>query len=184
MNVDQAIRQRRSVGTFDDRPITREVVAGLIDAASWAPTHHLTQPWRFVVLAGEARAALADAVVIADPVSGVARTVHKKLGRAPVCVVVSQRIPADVDAMTEREDYAACAAAIQNLMLAAEATGLASKWSTGSLAALASAKAHLGLDPGDRIVGYVYLGYAAGGDATRQASPGERAAPIVDWRGL
>ncbi|PZC46824.1 MAG: Nitroreductase [Chloroflexi bacterium] len=179
MDVDQAIRQRRSVGTFDDRPITREVVARLIDAAAWAPTHHLTQPWRFVVLAGGARAALADAVAAADPVTGVARAAHKKLGRAPVCVIVSHGVPENVDAMTEREDYAACAAAIQNLMLSAQAIGLASKWSTGALAESSSAKAYLGLDPNDRIVGYVYLGYATG-----QAPSGERDAPIIDWRGL
>ena len=179
MDVGQAIRGRRSVGAFGDRPVGRATVAELIEAASWAPTHHLTQPWRFTVLAGDARPALAAAIVAADPTAGVARTAHAKLTRAPVCVVVGQRIPPDVDPVLEREDYAACACAVQNLMLAAQAAGLASKWSTGALAESPAAKRHLGFAPGDRIVAYVYLGYAL-------APPpeGQRAAPSVDWRGL
>ena len=59
MDVGQAIRGRRSVGAFGDRSVPRATVAELIEAATWAPTHHLTQPWRFAVLAGDARAALA-----------------------------------------------------------------------------------------------------------------------------
>ena len=93
MDVGQAIRGRRSVGAFGDRPVPRATVAELIEAASWAPTHHLTQPWRFAVLAGDARAALAAAIVAADPTAGVARTAHAKLTRAPVCVVVGSASP-------------------------------------------------------------------------------------------
>ena len=179
MDVRQAIRGRRSVGAFSDRAVPRATVAELIEVATWAPTHHLTQPWRFTVLAGEARAALAAAIVAADPAAGVARTAHAKLTRAPVCVVVGQHVPPDADPILEREDYAACACAVQNLLLAAQAAGLASKWSTGALAESDAAKRHLDLGPGDRIVAYVYLGYglAPPADGQRDASP-------VDWRGL
>jgi nitroreductase len=179
MDVGEAIRARRSVGAFSDRSVPRATVVELIEAATWAPTHHLTQPWRFTVLAGAARAALAEAIVAADPAAGVARTAGAKLTRAPVCIVVGQHVPPDADPVLEREDYAACACAVQNLMLAAQAAGLASKWSTGALAESAAAKRHLGLAPGDRIVGYVYLGYGV-----VPAADGQRAAPPVEWRGL
>ena len=179
MDVERAIRERRSVGVFRDEPIPQALLARLIETATWAPCHHLTQPWRFVVLAGAARAAMADAVAAAGPLEGVARTAHRKLGRAPVCVVVAQHVPVDTHPETDREDYASCAAAIQNLMLAAHAAGLASKWSTGALAESDAARVHLGLGPRDRIVGYVYLGRAA--EAPPQS---ERIAPIVEWRGL
>ena len=57
MNVTDAISQRRSIKKFQDRPVTREEIEGLLDAAVMAPNHHLTQPWRFYVLGPEARAA-------------------------------------------------------------------------------------------------------------------------------
>lgn len=179
MDVRQAIRERRSVGAFSDRPVARATVEDLIEAATWAPTHHLTQPWRFTVLAGDARAALAEAIVAVDPAAGVAKTAHAKLTRAPVCVVVGQHVPPDADPVLEREDYAACACAVQNLLLAAQAAGLASKWSTGALAESDAAKRRLGLAPGDRIVAYVYLGYGL-----EPPGDGQREAPPVDWRGL
>ena len=182
MDVGQAIRGRRSVGAFGDRPVPRATVAELIEAASWAPTHHLTQPWRFAVLAGDARAALAAAIVAADPTAGVARTAHAKLTRAPVCIVVGQCIPPDADPVLEREDYAACACAVQNLMLAAQAAGLASKWSTGALAESAAAKRHLGLAPGDRIVAYVYLGYGLAPPADGTARRRRRSIGVASSR--
>ena len=151
----------------------------------WAPNHRLTEPWRFTVVAGAAREAMAAAIeagAAAGPAEapGVARTVRQKLLRAPAVVVVSQVVAEEAEAIADLEDYAACCCAPQHLLLAAHAAGLASKWSTGALAAAAAAKAHLGLAARDRIVGYVYLGYAAG-DA---AGAAERAAPSIDWRGI
>ena len=55
MNVTDAIAQRRSIKKFEDRPLTREEIEPLLDAAVLAPNHKLTQPWRFYVLGPEAR---------------------------------------------------------------------------------------------------------------------------------
>src|SRR2546423_1181743 len=55
MRPSDAIRQRRSVKRFTDRPVTRAEIERLLDAAVLAPNHRLTNPWRFYVLGPEAR---------------------------------------------------------------------------------------------------------------------------------
>ena len=56
-----AIRTRRAVKEYDDRPISREWIEELLDAARWAPNHKLTHPWRFNVFMGEGREKLVEA---------------------------------------------------------------------------------------------------------------------------
>src|SRR4051794_32858899 len=55
MNVSDAIRARRSIKRFTERPVTRDEIEAVLDAATLAPNHRLTQPWRFYVLGPEAR---------------------------------------------------------------------------------------------------------------------------------
>jgi nitroreductase len=105
--------------------------------------------------------------------------VRGKVGRAPILVVVTQ-VGNPGDSVRDLEDYAACACATQNLLLAAHAEGLAGKWSTGKLAHSGGARRYLGLAEHDRIVAYVYLGYAA----TAVASEPRRRAPLTTWHGV
>ncbi|HJN92076.1 MAG TPA: nitroreductase [Dehalococcoidia bacterium] len=185
MDVITAIRERRTIGTFSDAPVSHEVVARLIESAIWAPTHRNTEPWRFCVVAGAARTEMADAVAAeltsGAGAEGAAQAARDKLLRAPVFVVVGQdRSDIGKDATRDLEDYAACSCATQNLLLAAQAEGLAAKWSTGKLTEYASVKRFLGLAESDRIVGYVYLGESAMDTIPTAA----RRPAVVDWRGL
>jgi nitroreductase len=187
MDVFEALATRRTASAFSDRVPPREVLERVIEAATWAPNHHLTEPWRFVVIAGDERGRFADRVAawMAEPDEGSPRTpaqiesMRKKLVRAPVIVAVIQRGSPD-DPTLDLEDYPACACATQNLLLAARAEGLATKWSTGEMATLPPAREQLGLSPGDRIVAYVYLGYPA----TDEAKPAARRPAEVSWRGI
>jgi nitroreductase len=180
MDVLEALQTRRTVSAFSSEMPPRSQVERAIEAATWAPNHHLTEPWRFHVLSGDARSELASAVCETLPPERDSEqeraSVRGKLGRAPVLVVVTQVGNAD-DPVRDREDYAACACATQNLLLAAHGQGLAAKWSTGKLAHSAGAKRYLGLATHDRIVAYVYLGYAASeaGGAPR------RHPPLITW---
>ena len=97
--------------------------------------------------------------------------------RAPVVVVLSQSGSPD-DAVRDREDYAACACALQNLLLAAHAEGLAAHTSTGVMVEYTGAKQYLGLEPHDRIVAYVYLGLPPAGAVTKEET---RRDPSVRW---
>src|SRR5580700_5843939 len=54
--VIEAIKARRNVRRFrGDQPISREVVSQVLDSAIWAPNHYLTEPWKFVIIAGDER---------------------------------------------------------------------------------------------------------------------------------
>jgi len=51
---------RRSIGRFKPEPPPRELIEKILEAGTWAPTHHLTEPWRFFVLTGRARERLGE----------------------------------------------------------------------------------------------------------------------------
>lgn len=185
--VLDAIRQRRSAKSFRREPVPPALVEQAIDAARWAPNHHLTEPWRFFVLTGDARAALGEALATevldgraGDPkAEAEALGLRTKLVRAPVLVVVAQT-GLSGDAARDEEDYAACACATQNLLLAAHALDLAAKWSTGKMAQSAAVRDFLGLDRGDRIVAYVYLGLSGDEVVESRRRPG---AEVTRWLG-
>jgi len=182
MDLYEALRTRRSSGAFAPAPApSREVLERVIEAATWAPNHHRTEPWRFHVLSGDARGALARAIGNALPpdrdTPGERDAIRAKLERSPVVIAVVQHVTGD-DAVRTLEDYAACACATQNLLLAAHAEGLAAKWSTGKLARSPGATAYLGLGARDRIVAYVYAGYAAQPGDPRDP---QRAPAAIAW---
>ncbi|MGE3962395.1 MAG: nitroreductase [Dehalococcoidia bacterium] len=178
MDLYDALRFRRSAKQFGPQAPNRGVLERILQAATWAPNHRLTEPWRFFVLQGDARAALGEAIVPELDSPKAVESLRAKVVRAPVLIVVAQRgVPANPELALE--DYGATCAAVQNLLLAAHAEGLAAKWSTGEMATSPAALAHLGLGEGDRIVALVYLGSGEPGAAPVEP---KRAAPVVDWR--
>ena len=172
MDVLEAIRTRRSMAKVSDRRPPRELVQQLIEAAFWAPNHFMTQPWRFVVLAGAAREALGEAMARALAArlerQGKQATPEQLQAerarplRAPVVVVAAVEPAAQDPRVVEVEEIEAGAAAVQNLLLAAHALGLAAYWRTGEAAYDPLVKEHLGLSPRAHIIGFVYLGYPDG----------------------
>lgn len=182
--MDEAIRSRRSVGRSEGEP-SRDAIRELIETATWAPNHHLTQPWTFTVLSGDARAELGKfwARTKADELGlegaqrdGFLAGESQKPLRAPILIVVSTRT--DDDPVVAAEDFAATAAAVQNLLLAATARGYSAMWRTGEMAYHAAVKEFLGLDSRDRIVAVVYLGERG----TVSPKPAERSEPRVRWK--
>ena len=117
IDVLDAIRGRRSAVRYGDGPVPRAVLEQIVEAARWAPNHHLTEPWRFVVLTGQARAALGDAIateILQNPANPKAEAeatgVRTKVMRSPVIIAVGQvRVSSDPE--KDLEDYAACACA-------------------------------------------------------------------------
>ena len=170
MDLIDAIAGRRSKGKMmrDELP-PRALVEKVLSAAVHAPNHYDTQPWRFYVLSGEARAefgnALADALkareagVDAAKLEGLMLAERAKPMRSPVLVVVGVQSERD-DHMTLREDLQASSAAVQCMLLAADSLGLAAIWRTGDGVYDDRIKSYFGLRPEDQIAGIVYLGYA------------------------
>ncbi len=187
MDVYTAIRGRRSVTGLRKEVPSRAVLDRIIQASIWAPNHHLTEPWRFHVLRGASRdemgAMVADRLTQdLDPdnpaTAPTIRQARVRLLRSPVVIVVSQT--GSDDPVTDLEDYAAVCCATQNLMLAAHAEGLATKWRTGDMCDFPASKEFLGLDQNDRIVGYIYLGHPspAIGPDRRERQPAQ-----IAWLG-
>jgi len=182
MDTYDALRFRRSAKAFGSTAPTREVLARIIEAATWAPNHRNTEPWRFTVLQGDARVRFGESIVPELSSPKAVEALRTKVVRSPALIVVTQRRgdAALANAELDLEDYGATCAAVQNLLLAAQAEGLAAKWSTGEMATSPGALTHLGLAEADRIVALVYLGVAEG--AEREPAAPKRGEPIIDWR--
>src|SRR5918997_3948796 len=101
MEVEEAIRSRRTHKVYAAEPVPRDELHELLQLACWAPNHNLTNPWRFRVIGPESLAALKEA---AGPESA------SKLDRAPTLIVASQ--VRDDDAVQDEEDLCSVAAAI------------------------------------------------------------------------
>jgi nitroreductase len=176
--VLSAIAARRSISRVRDGEIPPAAIREMLAAAVAAPNHHLTVPWRFVVLAGDARRTVGEAHARAVarakpdlPAAGLEKEAAR-LERAPVVIACACAAPERDDPVLAREDRDAVAAGVQNLLLAAEARGLAAMWRTGAMVDEPEVHEALELEPGDRIVAFVYVGLPAG-------PPPERARPRI-----
>ncbi len=184
----EALRTRRSVPKVREETPPREMIEQIIEAATWAPNHHRTSPWRFVVLTGEAREALGEVMAteaartLRDPESEEGRAILAKQRtkplRAPV-IIVAAAVPQPHPKAIEIEEIEAAAAGVENMLLAAQALGLGAMWRTGKPAYSAAVKRHLGLPSDAHIVAFVYVGYPDVPILPRERiSP----APFIDWR--
>jgi len=182
METLEAIRTRRSIG-LSQGDVPRETIAELIATATLAPNHKLTQPWRFAVVTGTARERLGDvwgreAAAGIDPAkqAAVQEGEARKPLRAPAVIVVAAKT--DPNPVTAEEDFAATAAVVQNLLLAAHAKGLSAAWKTGKITSSTGVKSFLGFDPSDRIIAMVYLG----AEGKEEPKPRDRrVATTVTW---
>ncbi len=167
MLTADAIRHRRSIKRFAARPVSREEIETLLDAASLAPNHRLTQPWRFHVLGPTARyaygLALGDrkARKLPDPDAARAlrETVADEHRALPAMIVVS--VVQHADPEIREEDYAAVMMGVQNLALIAVDMGLGTQIRTGGVMSDPSARAAVGLGSDERIVAVVNVGAPA-----------------------
>jgi nitroreductase len=148
MEVETAIRTRRTHKAFAPEPLPREQLEELLELANWAPNHHLTVPWRLRVVGPSSL----DRLKLAAGPEGAA-----KLDRCPTLVVVSARLSGDP--VQDEEDLHATAVASYIVLLAAHARGLAGYWRTPGFLRGEEGRAAAGLSPEERFVGLLHLGY-------------------------
>jgi nitroreductase len=148
MDVETAIRTRRTHKAFGPEPLSRSELDELLALANWAPNHHLTVPWRFRVVGPRTLERLKQA---AGP-EGAA-----KLDRCPTLVVVSCLLGGDP--IADEEDLHATAVAAYIVLLAAHARGLAGYWRTPALLREPEGRAAVGLPETERAVGLLHLGH-------------------------
>jgi nitroreductase len=174
----RSIHARRSVRTFTERPVAEEDLHALLEAANKAPSAHNQQSWRFMVLRGEKKHALADLVAAraADfprPSSILLRMAGRSISGAPVVVAVANtgeliRHGSDlfqVDQEAARDffrtmEIQSSAAAVENLLLAATSLGLGSVWLGILFLIKHEVLAFLG-EPNGEFMAVIPIGYAA-----------------------
>ena len=184
METYDALMTRRSVPKTTDRAPDRATIQKLLDAAVRAPTHHLTQPWRFVVLTATALEEFGDAWARGDERSG--RDPEKsreKARRAPVIVGVIEKPHLHNRKVIEREEHYATGAAIQNILLAAHDAGLGAMIRTGPAAELPEVRDYLEVSSDEHIAALIYVGYPPLGDEDRPMSRRTPAEDVTRWKG-
>ena len=162
VTVYEAIHNRRMNNDFSEVVPDRDAVQRMLDAAVWAPNHRLTNPWRFFVLekngykrAQVAQLAYDNQFARSGDQENAAGSRQRVLG-APALIYVYS-IPGDSEEMTQ-ENYAAACCAVQNLLLAAVAEGLAGDWSTGNVTRHPQLAETLGAEPEWTMVGALFIG--------------------------
>lgn len=160
-SVAGVIRSRRTINDFVPGRPPDDLMLRAIDAARWAPNHKLTEPWTFHLLGPAASAALVDLntrIIAAGKGAEAAEGKRRKWQAVPGWLAVTCRRSADP--FREREDYAACCCAIQNLSLYLWSCGVGCKWSTGEVTRSDEFLALLGLEAARHfVVGLISYGY-------------------------
>ena len=150
MDLEHAIRTRRTHKAYRQEPVDRVTLDELFDLARWAPNHHLTNPWRFRVLGPQALQRLKQAADAVEPGSG------RKLDRAPTLVAVT--VERAGDPVQDREDLLASSVAAYIVLLAAHARGLAGYWRTVTALDEPDGRAAVGLPDDEAPIGLLHLG--------------------------
>ena len=148
MDVEEAIRGRRTQKAFAPEAVPRELLDELLELARWAPNHKITNPWRFRVLGPGALERLKEA---AGPEAAT------KLDRAPT-LVAATAVRAE-DPVQDQEDLCATACAVYAVLLAAHGRGLASYWRTPEVLRTPEGLGALAIPPEERFVALIHLGW-------------------------
>lgn len=177
----ELVRSRRSIRRYHDRPVPREIIESILDAARWAPSAHNRQPWRFAILeAAGTKHALAAAMgerlradlerdgMPPDLIEKDAARSYQRITNAPVVIVVCvtmREMDSYTDARRTQAEYLmatqSAAMATQNLLLAAHAAGLGGCWRCAPLFVPETVREVLELEADWEPQALITLGYAA-----------------------
>jgi len=170
MELEQAIRTRRTHKAYAPEPLDRETLDELFELARWAPNHKLTNPWRFRVLGPQALERLKAASD--DPIAAA------KLDRAPTLVVVSATQAGDP--VLDEEDVLATATAAYVVLLAAHGRGLAGYWRTPGVLRTPAGRAALLIPDDEHLLGLLHLGHPRQEPRVPERAPVAEVAAYLD----
>ena len=170
MELEHAIRTRRTHKAYAPEPVDRATLDELFELARWAPNHKLTNPWRFRVLGPAALERLK--AVSADPVAAA------KLDRAPTLVLVSATQSGDP--LMDEEDVLAAATAAYVVLLAAHGRGLAGYWRTPGVLRTPEGRAALAVPDDEHVLGLLHLGHPRQEPRVPERAPLEAVVTYLD----
>mmetsp|Transcript_8309 Transcript_8309/g.20624 ORF Transcript_8309/g.20624 Transcript_8309/m.20624 type:complete len:300 (-) Transcript_8309:802-1701(-) len=173
------IKARRSIfpKDYNGQKLSKPQLEMLLEASNWAPTHNLTQPWRFVVLGGSSKNEFEQLTIelvekYTEPREKAAEAVERMRGKAAkawplvshyLAIILSPCPSKNGRINPEWEDLASVACAVQNIGLQATAMGIAGYWTSWQAVArdAQEMREFLGLTgPKDRCLGLYCLGFS------------------------
>lgn len=167
--VNKIIRGRRSmfVAQFKENdPVDDAIIEEMLENANWAPTHKLTQPWRFIVYTGEGLKTFANyqaelykkrAEKNGTPFIEATYNKFKENPTKASHVIAILMKRTESSGLPLMEEIAATAMAVQNMYLTASAHGLAAYWGTGGPTFWEEAREDFGLEGEDMLMGFFYV---------------------------
>jgi len=166
--VKTIIESRRTVKPpmMNGRQIPAEEISELLGLANWAPTHGLTEPWRFKVYAEEqVKLFCREHAHLYQQHTPADKFKHDKfeklygMGDQASHIIIAIMHRGNLPGIPQLEEIAAASCAIQNLLLGATALGIASYWGSGGMAYHPVMHNFLSLPPEDMVLGILFLGY-------------------------
>lgn len=187
--INELIKDRRTIypEQFSSRVVHKEIVENLLTSGIWAPTHGRTQPWRFRVFHQDGRNQLKEKVAlihskISDENAFPSRKLEKVIDRiertSVVVALIMKRTPETK--IPEIEEIEATACSAQNILLTAAAHGLGAFWATPKFIYSPAANEVFELEPDDKLLGFIFLGYPAGEWPKNHRKPLEYVTEWVD----
>lgn len=182
--INHLIQNRRTLYPIQydtERQVPRSIVEQMLENANWAPSHGLTEPWRFRVYSGartmELAQWMAEKYKELSPEDSFKQPKYDKMLRrgeqaSHIIVLMMKRDPKGK--IPEIEEIEATACAVQNMALTAFSHGVGVFWSSGGVTYREEAKPYFGLEQDDKLLGFMYVGYPKG-----DFPPGRRK-PITD----
>jgi nitroreductase len=184
--ADDLIRLRRSIypAQYSGEIIDDSIIQKMLENANWAPSHKLTEPWRFRVFKGNGLQLLANFQSelykqVTENLGNYNDEKYEKLRTKPllcshIISIGMKRNPV----VPETEEIAAVACSVQNMYLTAAANGVGCYWGSGGITYYEKALPFFGLDKQDKLLGFLFCGIPKKWPSTGRRNPIE---DKVEW---
>ena len=168
-DVQDNILTRRTVYKFTDKEVPESVINQALIAASKAPCHKHTHPWKFYVLGSETRSKLIPVIKKLAELKSIklgskdlkkdAERAIKKITQPPILIAITSKKDPE-DKFREKEDYAATVCALHNMVLSFWDNDIGSQWSSGSITRDLDTYQILSINPKtEEMIGFLKAGY-------------------------
>ncbi|RWZ60356.1 nitroreductase [Halobacillus fulvus] len=151
------IKERRSIKTgYLNRDVPTELVKELLEGAKWAPTHGLREPWRFIYIPSEEKESFVEDLVQTFPRDMQENRRNYFSQPAAFLIPVMKEDPRQKQ---WEENFGAISCLIQNFQLLAWEQQLGCVWKTNPQIHEPRVRELLGVEQGEKIVGFLHLGF-------------------------
>ncbi|PTT01992.1 nitroreductase [Pedobacter sp. HMWF019] len=163
--LNTIIKRRRSIFpiSYTSQEISVEVIRQILESANYAPTHKLTEPWRFVVFRNEGKWKLGEQLArlykentpTASFLQKKYDSITEKVRQSSCVIAINAQL--NPDKLPAWEEIAALACAVQNMALTAEALKVGAYWSSPEM--ISDLGDFLQLNENEKCFGLFYMGY-------------------------